>query len=192
LLTDALGQIATTQFAKGIYPLTISKLCYKTCSMALDLDRWRDEYEWLEADPIVAAFAALPLAGPAPLDVTFVDQSLGSPTAWLWQFGDGGTSNQQNPTHTYGVGTFTVTLTVWSACGNDTEQKMAYVTVSEMEFHCIAGGDVAMDENEAVDVTVDSIELDGEAIEPNIAVAIEVQNAYGDVGTALVVVGEVD
>ena len=44
--------------------------------------------------------------------VTFTDQSQGA-TTWAWDFGDGGTSTQQNPTHTYAAaGVYTVTLTV--------------------------------------------------------------------------------
>lgn len=39
--------------------------------------------------------------------------SLGSVQSWAWTFGDGGTSNQQNPTHTYAApGTYNVSLTV--------------------------------------------------------------------------------
>ncbi len=43
-----------------------------------------------------------------------------SPTAtsWLWEFGDGATSNQENPSHTYQVGnSYTVTLTVFNDAG---------------------------------------------------------------------------
>ena len=49
--------------------------------------------------------------------VSFFDTSTGSPTAWLWNFGDGTTSTAQNPAHTYGHGNFTVTLTVYNAAG---------------------------------------------------------------------------
>jgi gliding motility-associated-like protein len=42
----------------------------------------------------------------------------GSPLSYAWDFGDGGLSNAQNPTHTYtGVGPFTVTLVVTSVSG---------------------------------------------------------------------------
>lgn len=45
--------------------------------------------------------------------VTFTDQSTGSPSAWSWDFGDGNSSTDQNPTHSYSTaGTYTVTLTV--------------------------------------------------------------------------------
>ena len=42
--------------------------------------------------------------------VRFFDQSRNA-TAWQWNFGDGSTSNQQNPTHDFDGGVFNVTLT---------------------------------------------------------------------------------
>jgi hypothetical protein len=51
-------------------------------------------------------------SGAAPLTVQFTDKSSGRPNSWLWNFGDGTTSGQQNPVHTYtSAGTYTVTLT---------------------------------------------------------------------------------
>ena len=45
--------------------------------------------------------------------VTFTDKSLGSPTGWSWEFGDGATSNAQNPTHAYAAaGAYNVKLTI--------------------------------------------------------------------------------
>jgi PKD repeat protein len=68
-----------------------------------------------------AAFAAIPTAGPAPLTLPFEDWSLGMPTSWLWDFGDGGASTERNPTHTYtSPGTYPVTLTVSNGYGTDT------------------------------------------------------------------------
>lgn len=44
--------------------------------------------------------------------------NLGSVQSWLWNFGDGNTSNQQNPLHTYaGTGTYTVSLTITDLTG---------------------------------------------------------------------------
>jgi hypothetical protein len=63
--------------------------------------------------PPVVDFEGSPRAGFEPLQVTFTDKSTGNMSTWSWDFGDGGTSSEQNPTHTYlSAGYFTVNLTV--------------------------------------------------------------------------------
>ncbi|WP_141706506.1 PKD domain-containing protein, partial [Methanosarcina sp. A14] len=48
---------------------------------------------------------------------------------WNWDFGDGSTSTDANPAHTYAVaGTYTVNLTVSNADGSDTIGKAITVT----------------------------------------------------------------
>lgn len=70
--------------------------------------------------------------------VTFADQSIHAPTAWAWDFGDGGTSSLQNPTHTYaGPGTYSVCLTTTNACGSDDlcqDVTVTAVGVSDAQF----------------------------------------------------------
>jgi PKD repeat protein len=79
----------------------------------------------------VAEFSGTPLSGPAPLLVTFTDLSTNAPTGWSWNFGDGGTSTAQNPSHTYTLaGTYTVSLVASNGFGQDTETKVGYVTVT--------------------------------------------------------------
>ncbi|MCI0451191.1 MAG: S8 family serine peptidase, partial [Candidatus Latescibacteria bacterium] len=82
--------------------------------------------------PLVTAnFSGTPTSGTAPLTVNFTDLSTGSPTSWSWNFGDGGTSTAQNPSHAYtAAGTYNVTLTATNACGSDPEVKNAYVNVT--------------------------------------------------------------
>jgi len=94
-----------------------------------------------------ADFVALPTQDKAPLTVQFTDKSecyasftirgdggliigmkrvpaLGHITNWSWDFGDGQTSTQQNPSHVYDQpGYYTVKLTVTSPAGSDTETK---------------------------------------------------------------------
>ncbi|TAJ43429.1 hypothetical protein CUJ86_11070 [Methanofollis fontis] len=81
--------------------------------------------------PADAAFSADVLSGNAPLTVNFTDLSDRHPTAWLWDFGDGATSTEQNSTHTYtDAGTYTVALTATNCFGSDTETKAGYITVT--------------------------------------------------------------
>ncbi|MCG8606284.1 PKD domain-containing protein, partial [bacterium] len=64
------------------------------------------------------------------LTATFTDQTTGTgPFFWLWDFGDGNTSTQQNPSHTYAApGAYLVCLTATNACGSDS--TCATVTVN--------------------------------------------------------------
>ena len=57
-----------------------------------------------------------------PAAVQFTDTSTGTPTSWLWNFGDGTTSTLQNPIHTYStaIDWCVVTLTVTNALGSNT------------------------------------------------------------------------
>ena len=73
----------------------------------------------------VAAFDATPMTGNAPLVVAVSDSSGGTPTSWAWTFGDGGTSNVQNPPpHTYAsAGTYQLRLTVTNSAGSNFLQK---------------------------------------------------------------------
>ncbi|WP_148705478.1 PKD domain-containing protein [Methanosarcina siciliae] len=84
-----------------------------------------------EPEP-VAAFTADVTNGNSPLTVNFTDHSTGSPTSWLWDFGDDSNSTEQNPVHTYAsAGSYTVNLTVENAAGTDFELKSDYIEVSE-------------------------------------------------------------
>jgi len=75
-------------------------------------------------------FSATPTAGCGPLRVQLTDQSSGNPIFWSWDFGNGQTSNQQNPTVTYGSpGTYTVTLIVRNKDGSNAIRKDSYITV---------------------------------------------------------------
>ena len=78
----------------------------------------------------VADFSASPTSGTAPLKVRFTDQSTENPVTWQWDFGDGKTSIDQNPTHTYvSDGTYTVKLTVKNKTGSDTVTHYDYIKV---------------------------------------------------------------
>jgi PKD repeat protein len=81
-------------------------------------------------EPVHAQFSAWPIAGGAPLVVTFTNQSTGDYTALLWDFGDVETSTLPNPSHTYTTpGSYAVTLWINGPGGTDWELKEGYITV---------------------------------------------------------------
>jgi PKD repeat protein len=63
--------------------------------------------------PLVAKFAASPVSGYAPMTVSFIDQSVGNPTFYNYNFGDGMNASGRDPVHTYQFpGIYNVTLTI--------------------------------------------------------------------------------
>lgn len=81
----------------------------------------------LKTNVVSTKFSGTPLLGAAPLNVSFTDAS---PIAnsWAWQFGDGGVSSSQNPSHVYGPGLYTVQLDVTKSSDVGIERKPNYVT----------------------------------------------------------------
>ncbi len=80
----------------------------------------------------VAEFTGSPTSGTTPLNVNFTSLATGTISTWAWTFGDGGTSNAVNPSHTYTTaGSYNVSLTVTGPGGMDTETKNGYVTVND-------------------------------------------------------------
>jgi len=75
----------------------------------------------------------------APFTVQFTDQTTPAPAKWLWNFGDGSTSTQQNPSHIYtATGNFDVKLTVTSSAGCDS-------TLTKSKFIQIVAPTVTID-----------------------------------------------
>ena len=82
------------------------------------------------SDYTFADFSADPHVGNSPLTVTFTDQSIGNHTSLYWDFGDGETSNDKNPIHTYMAdGIYTVKLTASGASGESYAVKRNYIVV---------------------------------------------------------------
>lgn len=78
--------------------------------------------------PLAADFSANRVVGAVPLRVPFSETDSGTVATRLWNFGDGTTSTEANPVHTYRKpGSFTVSLTVSGPAGSKTQTKAAYV-----------------------------------------------------------------
>ena len=69
------------------------------------------------------------ISGNIPLTVEFTNTSTGDSLTYLWDFGDGNTSTQQNPSHEYSVaGNYTVTLTTTNNFGSDVKTDTVSAT----------------------------------------------------------------
>ena len=103
----------------------------------------------------VADFEKEPIQNNTPMTVQFIDTSFcsavytrrdgnggmivgtmdtaqyGGISSWLWNFGDGETSTEKNPAHTYkNPGTYTVSLKVVGPGGSNTKTKQNYITLT--------------------------------------------------------------
>jgi PKD repeat protein len=80
--------------------------------------------------PLGADFTASPTTGFAPLTVVFTNTSTGGYDTSQWDFGDGATGAQTNPTHVYTTSdVYTVTLTISGTSGTDTLVRTNCITV---------------------------------------------------------------
>lgn len=76
-------------------------------------------------DSIILPVIPIPEAGftftSNNLDFNFTDTTTNNPDSWIWDFGDGNTSTQQNPQHSFANGgIYDVTLIASNSSGSDT------------------------------------------------------------------------
>ncbi len=126
-ITSTLTTPAHNYGQTGIYTVTLT--AYGSGGSPDTLTR--TNYITVTAAPVVANFSAAPLSGSFPLTVTFTNASSGA-TDYIWQFGDGATSTETNPIHTYTQnGVYTVVLTATNNVGvSDTYVEPDYITVT--------------------------------------------------------------
>jgi PKD repeat protein len=118
-----------TYASAGIYSVNLT-----ASNSAVNVHLQKTDYITVLDQPALPAvnFTANVTTGIAPLSVQFNDTSLGENlTAWSWAFGDGTTSTEQNPVHTYTLtGNYTVNLTVTNTSGSNSSVKADYILVS--------------------------------------------------------------
>jgi len=127
--SDPRTSTTATAYTNPITLLSTTTLKYIAVDQA---SNWSQEYTqtYTIVNTPVANFTANSTKGTAPLDVQFNDTSSNTPTSWLWDFGDGTTSTDQNPTHIYNTpGTYTVTLTTTNLAGNSNLTLTNYITL---------------------------------------------------------------
>jgi PKD repeat protein len=123
--TTSAEQSPSHTYAAGIWTVTLTVTDVHGCTDTEVKTQYIDSNA-----PPTATFRAVPAGGPAPLAVQFTDLSVAGDNpliSWLWKFGDGATSTNQNPLHEYAAaGAYTATLTVGDAhgCQSATEQAI--------------------------------------------------------------------
>jgi|GEM_PF-1067778 len=136
------GDTSTDQNPTHTYSIEGEYTVKLTVSNAVGTDtKTKTGYINVETAPQnpIADFFATPTSGNAPIEVSFTDNSTGSPTLWKWSFGDGTYSIEKNPTHIYSkAGKYTVSLTVKNTVGTDTETKISYINIGTVPLNLIA------------------------------------------------------
>ena len=158
------GNTATTHHATHTYtvPGTYT-VTHQVFSVFGNLSRTNPDYITVlsPATPI-ANLTGTPTTGFGPLTVSFTDQSTQSPTSWLWDFGDGITSTEQHPTHTFTTpGIYTINLTVTNATGTGAVTMADYITVQSISSQ-ILGAQQIITTSAGNAVSVYATDLDGD------------------------------
>jgi gliding motility-associated-like protein len=114
------GNISTQQNplhtynSPGSFKVTLIVKSSQNCSAQFSRFAYIKTFDSVRANFGIKA----PATCSVPAVYSFTDSSNGTINGWQWNFGDGGTSIQKNPTHTYfGSGPFTVSLVVRNGNG---------------------------------------------------------------------------
>jgi plastocyanin len=116
------GQTASHAYsASGTYTV---KLTVKTAAQAKETNPKLESKQTAQIEITVKAALSVAISasvteGPAPLEVSFTAEVQGTAASYNWDFGDGSTSSEANPTHTFTTeGTYTVKLVVTAPDGS--------------------------------------------------------------------------
>lgn len=130
--TSTLRNPSTTYFNPGVYTVTLTVTNVQGSNTVT-----RTNFVSIFGKPVVN-FRVNDSVGCFPLRANFTDLSTSAPgttnTAWIWDFGDGTQSTQQNPSHVYtNTGNYTVTVKV-------TNDKGCFGVLSKPAYIQINGG----------------------------------------------------
>ena len=126
---DASGVLVQYTYSEaGTYTVSLTA----TGPNGVDIET-KTNYVTVTATPPAALFTGEPTSGTKDLRVEFSNSSVRYNTS-LWDFGDGNTSTDENPVHTYTTaGTYDVTLSVVGDGGTDTNVLSSYINVSDVQ-----------------------------------------------------------
>lgn len=162
--TSALQNPEHTYLTSGIYTVTLTVKYASGCEASISKDVKVNVSTNLSADFIVNTQVQC-LEGNEFLftDKTTITTEGHSVSNWLWNFGDGNTSTDRNPNHTYDTaGTYTVTLIVTEKPGNSKDSVKFTVNVIGLPT-IIDGTAPAICEGEKLQVSLPTISWNGNA-----------------------------
>ena len=127
-----LGKYCNTTGSPGVITTSTSSVTIEQHS-DVNTELQGFEMEWqcnYTSQPPTANFSASSTVS-CSATIDFNDLSLNSPSSWTWYFGDGTSSIQQNPTHSYASnGTYDVKLVCFNAYGGDSLTQNSYITIN--------------------------------------------------------------
>jgi len=123
---SAFGQtVSHTYSSSGTYDITL----IVSGPGGMDSKTYKNAVHVIDPVPI-PNFSAYPTQGDAPKRIQFTDQSIGNIEEWLWNFGDGQISHEQNPSHQYEKpGQYPVSLTTTGPGGSKTLMREQYIDI---------------------------------------------------------------
>ena len=184
------GTVSTEENPVHIYEEEGDYTVTLTIATVAGVDR-RTRAAYIQVDGETAPranFTSDKRAGNAPLSVDFSDRSAAGTSeiiSWAWDFGDGNTSTEEDPTHIYTtIGVFDVSLTIETAVGEDTETKGAFIVVHSED---LAFGGPAADRAFGLASTADGRHvLAGDTESPEDGsrdIYLVITDAFGNAGT---------
>ena len=115
----------------------------------------KTDFITVSAVPPTAAFFGAPTSGTPELRVQFTNTS-SQYTESSWSFGDGTTSTEDSPMHTYtSTGTYDVSLSVTGEGGSNTANTSGYVTLTDIATPAIIIDSKYTDTSNGASVTLD-------------------------------------
>ncbi|MEW7278912.1 PKD domain-containing protein [Aquimarina sp. 2201CG1-2-11] len=91
------------------------------------------------------------------LEVIFENRSTNIVNSYLWDFGDGQTSTEENPTHTYDTsGTYSVSLVTTNNSGNNKREKVNFITITTPNQPVINDQTICIGSSTTLEVTGNS------------------------------------
>ncbi|NPA67678.1 MAG: PKD domain-containing protein [Chlorobi bacterium] len=113
----------------GEYPVSLTIETTEGCSSEVTYPVWAGDDVWYPEECQALFFTDY--SSEDFLTAQFIDLSWGGDSnvmAWSWDFGDGETSNEQNPVHTFAQeGEYLVSLTIYTQSCSNTFQEIVYM-----------------------------------------------------------------